>query len=48
MIVQAGDDPVNSDNSTYYYPLALKRAKVPAEQHICATGGHGFGAKKTR
>ena len=45
-IVQAGDDPVNSDNSTYYY-LALKRSKVPAELHIYATGGHGFGMKKT-
>lgn len=45
-IAQAGDDPVNSDNSTYYY-LALKRAKVPAELHIYATGGHGFGMKKT-
>ena len=45
-IVQAGDDPVNSDNSAYYY-LALKRAKVPAELHIYATGGHGFGMKKT-
>jgi acetyl esterase/lipase len=45
-IVQAGDDPVNSDNSTYYF-LALKRAKVPTELHIYATGGHGFGMKKT-
>ena len=44
-IAQANDDPA-SDNSVYYY-LALKRAKVPAELHIYAAGGHGFGMKKS-
>ena len=43
-IVQAHDDRVNSENSVYYY-LALKHAGVPAELHIYATGGHGFGLK---
>ena len=30
----------------YAYALALKRAKVPAELHVYATGGHGFGMRK--
>jgi acetyl esterase/lipase len=45
-IVQANDDPVNSENSVFYY-LALKRAHVPAELHIYAAGGHGFGMRKS-
>ena len=43
-IVQASDDRVNSENSVLLY-LALKRAGVPAEVHIYATGGHGFGLR---
>ena len=27
--------------------LALKRARVPAELHIYAAGGHGFGVRKS-
>lgn len=45
-IVQADDDRVNAENSVYLY-LALKRAKVPAEMHIYAGGGHGFGLRKS-
>jgi acetyl esterase/lipase len=43
-IAQANDDRVNSENAVYLY-LALKRAGVPAELHIYATGGHGFGIR---
>jgi acetyl esterase/lipase len=43
-IVQASDDRVNSDNSVFLY-LALKRANVPVEMHLYATGGHGFGLR---
>lgn len=43
-IVQANDDPVNSENSVALY-LALKHAGVPAELHIYAKGGHGFGLR---
>jgi acetyl esterase/lipase len=43
-IVQANDDPVNSENSVALY-LALKHAGVPAELHIYARGGHGFGLR---
>jgi acetyl esterase/lipase len=46
-IAQANDDPVNSDNSVYYY-LALKHAGVSAELHIYAAGGHGFGLRPSK
>jgi acetyl esterase/lipase len=40
----AGDDRVTPENSVRMY-LALKRAGVPAELHIYASGGHGFGMR---
>jgi acetyl esterase/lipase len=45
-IVQSEDDPVHVENSTVYF-LALKNAKVPAELHIYADGGHGWGLRLT-
>jgi acetyl esterase/lipase len=45
-IVQAEDDPVHVENATVYF-LALKNAKVPAELHIYAEGGHGYGLRRT-
>ena len=42
-LVHANDDkPVPPENSIAFY-LALKKANVPAEMHICEEGGHGFG-----
>ena len=43
---QASDDRVSAENSVAMY-LALKRAGVPAELHIYALGGHGFGMRPT-
>jgi len=43
-MVMSHDDRVNSENCIYYY-LALKKANVPAEMHIYATGGHGYGMR---
>jgi len=40
------DQTVNSMNATAYYD-ALKRAGVPAELHIYAQGGHGYGLRRT-
>ena len=40
----AGDDRVPAENSVQMY-LALKRAGVPAELHVYASGGHGFGLR---
>ncbi len=45
-IVQAEDDPVHVENATVYFQQ-LKNAKVPAELHIFAKGGHGYGLRKT-
>ena len=45
-IVQAEDDPVHVENAVVYF-LQLKNAKVPAELHIYAQGGHGYGLRRT-
>ena len=42
----AGDDPISPENSIRMY-LALRRAKVAAELHVYASGGHGFGLRPT-
>jgi acetyl esterase/lipase len=42
----ATDDPVTPDSSVAMY-LALKKVKVPAELHLYASGGHGFGLRKS-
>ena len=44
-LVHAHDDKgVSSERSIEFY-LALRAAKVPAELHIYAQGGHGFGTR---
>ena len=45
-IVQAEDDPVHVENAMVYF-MALKNAKVAAELHIYAEGGHGYGLRRT-
>jgi acetyl esterase/lipase len=45
-IVQAENDPVHVENATTYF-LALKSVKVPAELHLYAEGGHGYGLRRT-
>jgi acetyl esterase/lipase len=45
-LVQSEDDPVHVENSTVYFQ-ALKNAKVPAEMHLYAHGGHGYGLRRT-
>ncbi len=41
----ASDDPVTCEGSVALF-LALNKNKVPAELHLYATGGHGFGMRK--
>lgn len=41
----SSDDPVTREGSVAMY-AALKKAGVPAELHLYATGGHGYGMKK--
>lgn len=45
-LVQAEDDPVHVENAISYF-LALKKAGVPAELHVYAQGGHGYGLRPT-
>jgi len=45
-LLQAEDDPVHVENSLVYF-RALKAANVPAEMHIYAHGGHGYGLRPT-
>lgn len=45
-IVQAEDDPVHVESAVVYF-MALKNAKVPAELHIYAQGGHGYGLRRS-
>jgi acetyl esterase/lipase len=45
-IVQAEDDPVHVENALVYFQQ-LKNAKVAAELHIYAEGGHGYGLRRT-
>ena len=41
-LLQAENDPVHVQNSLVYF-RALADANIPAEMHLYATGGHGFG-----
>lgn len=45
-LVQAEDDPVHVENVIDYF-LKLKQAGVPAELHVYAKGGHGYGLRPT-
>ncbi len=45
-IVQAENDPVHVESAVVYF-MALKNAKVPAELHVYAEGGHGYGLRRT-
>ncbi|MBA4191755.1 MAG: xylanase [Planctomycetaceae bacterium] len=42
----SSDDPITSEGSVALY-LALKKNGVPAEMHLYASGGHGYGMKKS-
>ncbi len=42
----SSDDPVTSEASVALY-TALTKNKVPSELHLYASGGHGYGMKKT-
>nr|WP_250340579.1 alpha/beta hydrolase [Luteibacter flocculans] len=46
-IAQAGDDGTDDTRESLTYYLALQQAKVPAELHLYAEGGHAFGVRQT-
>lgn len=43
-LVMTEDDNIRVENCLFYY-LALKNVKVPAEMHLYAAGGHGYGLR---
>jgi acetyl esterase/lipase len=45
-IVHATDDPISEVEHSVTMYLAMKRAGAPAELHVYATGGHGFGVRR--
>lgn len=47
LIVRAENDPVDDVRNSLAYFLALKNAKVPAEMHFYAEGGHAYGLRRT-
>jgi acetyl esterase/lipase len=46
-LVQAEDDPVHVENAIAYFE-ALKKQRIPAEMHLYANGGHGYGLRPGR
>ena len=47
-LLQAEDDHVDGVEQTLAYYVALQEAKVPAEMHLYAQGGHAFGLRHTK
>ena len=45
-LVQDEDDGVRVETSLFYY-LALRQARVPAEMHLYPSGGHGYGLRSS-
>lgn len=45
-IVQTEDDAIHVENALVYF-RELKNANVPAELHVYAQGGHGYGLRRT-
>jgi acetyl esterase/lipase len=46
-LVQAEDDYTDGVNQSLVYYTALAKARVPAEIHLYAHGGHAFGLRRT-
>ena len=47
-LVQAEDDYVDGVTQSLVYYAALSKARVPAEMHLYAQGGHAFGLRQTK
>lgn len=47
-LVQAEDDYTDGVNQSLVYYTALAKARVPAEMHLYAHGGHAFGLRRTQ
>jgi len=47
LLIQAENDPTDPVENSLAYHAALRRAGVPVELHLFATGGHAFGLRRT-
>ena len=47
-LLQAEDDHVDSVYDSLSYYIALTKARIPAEMHLFAQGGHAFGLRPTK
>jgi acetyl esterase/lipase len=47
-LLQAEDDHVDSVYDSLAYCIVLQKARVPAEMHLYAQGGHAFGLRRTK
>lgn len=47
-LLQAENDSVDGVSNSLIYYIALKNAGTPAELHLYAEGGHGFGLRRTK
>lgn len=47
-LLQAENDHVDNVNDSLVYYVALRKAGVPAEMHLYATGNHAFGLRRTK
>ncbi len=45
-LVHATDDPISDVEHSVTMYVAMKRAGIPTELHVYASGGHGFGVRK--
>lgn len=46
LLAHASDDEISTSEHSVFMYLALKRARVPAELHIYASGNHDFGVRQ--
>jgi acetyl esterase/lipase len=46
-IAMTEDDPLRVEGAMFY-GLALRKANVPLDLHIYATGGHGYGLRPSK
>lgn len=47
LLIHNINDPTDNVRHSLAYGLALHDAGVPVEMHLCATGGHAFGLRRT-
>src|ERR1700737_116951 len=47
-LLEAEDDPIDTEKNSLVYYAALKKAGVPVEMHLYVHGEHGFGLRRAK